>query len=438
MGHHEEKVNRIAQQLKSRQTTGPVTLKKKTVSHQVPKPGDKKYTDDKLDISDLDDILLIDPERQICVAEPGVTFARIVDATLPYGLIPLTVPELETITLGGAVAGCSIESMSFKYGGFHDSCLEYEIVTGEGNILICTPDNENQLIFQMLHGTFGTLGIITRLTFRLIPAKPYVRVVYTSFDTLDDYLTAIAQHRQKQDLDFMDGIIHSPERYVLSAGYFVDQAPYTHRYDWTRIYYRSTAQRKEDYLKIRDYFFRYNKGVTNVYPRFWPLRLLFGRWVNANRVLGIARTFRRVIPAAWIPVTVDTFIPYSKMASFMAWYTDHVSHFPLWCVPFGIVRRYEWLADTYTDQLTDDLFLDIALYGLRTDHADDVYRMIEEKLTEIGAVKTLISNNFYDEDTFWTLWNKRNYDLVKQRTDPGNVFRDLYDKTCRAARGINR
>ncbi len=40
-----------------------------------------------------------------------------------------------------------------------------------------------------------------------------------------------------------------------------------------------------------------------------------------------------------------------------------------------------------------------------------------------------------DQD-FWKTWNKGNYDAVKARTDPHNIFRDLYSKTCRAARGI--
>ena len=124
--------------------------------------------------------------------------------------------------------------------GFHDGCLEYEVVTAKGEILNCTPDNENQLLFQMLHGTFGTLGIITRLTFRLVPAKPYVKVTFEKFTSLQSYLTAIKSHHEQQDLDFMDGIIHSPELYVLCAWTFVYQAPYTHRYDWTRVYYLST------------------------------------------------------------------------------------------------------------------------------------------------------------------------------------------------------
>src|SRR5438309_1067121 len=83
----------------------------------------------------------------------------------------------------GAVAGCSIESMSFVHGGFHDTCLEYEVIAATGEVLTCTPDNQHSLIFQMVHGAFGTLGILSKLTFKLIPAKPYVHVVYEKYTT---------------------------------------------------------------------------------------------------------------------------------------------------------------------------------------------------------------------------------------------------------------
>lgn len=438
MDSHEEKVSRIAQHLQERRSTAPLTLKKKSVSHEVPKPEDKKFSDEKLDVSDLDEIILIDAEKRICIAEPGVTFTKLVDATIKYGLAPVVVPELKTITIGGAVAGCSIESMSYKFGGFHDSCLEYEVVTAKGEVLICTPDNENQLLFQMVHGTFGTLGIITRLEFRLIPVKPFVKVTYEKYRGLDEYKQAIWAHYTQKDIDFMDGIIHSPEEYILSTGNFVDQAPYTHNYDWMRIYYLSTARRKEDYLKTPDYFFRYNKGVTNVSPKSFIGRLLFGKVTSSNNALRMANTLRRFIPSDLIPITVDTFIPFSKMDEFMEWYKQEVNHFPLWCVPYKIVHKYEWIADEFFSHVNDELVLDIAIYGMQRQDAEHYYKIIETELMELHAIKTLISTNLYSEEEFWKIWNKKNYDLIKQQTDPDNIFRDLYEKTCRASRGLGR
>ena len=101
-----EKVARVAEWLKNRRSTAPLSRRKRVVSHQVPKRHDKKYSDDKIDLTDLDQVVEIDPERSICIAEPGVPFNDLVDQTLHLGLVPIVVPELETITIGGAVAGC--------------------------------------------------------------------------------------------------------------------------------------------------------------------------------------------------------------------------------------------------------------------------------------------------------------------------------------------
>src|SRR2546430_2400544 len=137
MDAHARKVARIAEQLRAHRGPEPVSLRKKAVAHQVPKPNDLRRRDPKIDISDLTDILAIDPVARTCVAESGVTFVDLVDATLAHGLVPIVVPELETITIGGAVAGCSIESMSFVHGGFHDTCLEYEVITAPGDVRTC-------------------------------------------------------------------------------------------------------------------------------------------------------------------------------------------------------------------------------------------------------------------------------------------------------------
>lgn len=438
MPTHEKKINRIIKQLKERKSTKPVSLKKKAISHEVPKPSDKRYSDEKIDLNDLNEILHIDPEKRICIAEPGVTFIDLVTTTMKYGLVPIIVPELKTITIGGAVAGCSIESMSYKHGGFHDTCLEYEIITAKGDVLICTPDNENNLLFQMVHGTFGTLGIISKLKFKLIPAKPSVKVTYEKYNNIEDYKSAIWGHYKNKDVDFMDGIIHSPTEYVLSVANFVDEAPYTHNYDWMRIYYLSTKKRKEDYLKTPNYFFRYDKGVTNVNPKSFLGRLFFGKFINSTRTLKLVEKFHRLIPSDKIPITVDVFIPFSKVSNFMEWYKKEVNHFPLWCVPYKFVRGYEWISTDFLHKIKDELILDLAIYGMKKKGDKNYYKIIEDELMNIGGIKTLISSNYYSESDFWKIWNKENYDKVKRKTDPNNIFRDLYTKTCRTMMGLER
>jgi hypothetical protein len=428
---HERKVVRIAEQLRKRKSRAPLSRRKRVVSHQVPKLHDKRYMDEKIDLRDLDEVIEIDPERLICIAEPGVPFCKLVDQTLPFGLVPIVVPELKTITIGGAVAGCSIESMSYMYGGFHDTCLEYEIVAAKGDVFVCTPDNEHSLIFQMMHGSFGTVGILSRLVFRLIPAKKFVHLRHETHTSINSYLASIWSHFERRDVDFMDGIIHSPSHLVLCVGDFVDSADYTNRYDWMKVYYRSTAERSEDYLETPHYFYRYDKGVTNVHPKSFLGRLFLGKFLGSSQILRIAEKLRWLVLSDDRPdITVDTFLPFSRLKEFLEWYATAFSHYPLWVVPYARVHDYEWLDDSFWAKLDDRLMVDIAIYGMKQRGDTNYYRLMEEKLQELNGIKTLISYNYYQEAEFWQIFNRRNYDTVKAITDPDNIFRNLYEKTC--------
>jgi FAD/FMN-containing dehydrogenase len=434
---HTRKVERVVQQLRAHTPGRPLSLKKAAVSHQVPKPADRRYTDEKIDLTDLAKILEIDPEQRICTAEPGVTFVDLVDATMRHGLVPTVVPELKTITIGGAVSGCSLESMSFRHGGFHDSCLEYEVITARGEVLRCTPDNEHRLVFQMMHGSFGTLGILSKLRFRLVPAMPYVHLVHQRFETLHDYRMAIVRNAAARDVDFLDGFIHSPKSHVLSVGRFVESAPYTSRYDWMKVYYQSTDRRREDYLRTPDYFFRYDNGVTNVHPKSAVGRFFLGKLLHSSRLLRMAEKLHRFLPGERPDVTLDTFLPFSRVPEFLEWYEKTIGFYPLWCVPYRVPHRYEWIASDYLADVDDELFLDLAIYGMKQPPGRNIYKELEDELVAVRGIKTLISYNYYDEDVFWTIWNRPNWMAVKQLTDPDNLFRGLYEKTCRAARGLD-
>src|SRR6185503_19422246 len=104
---HDEKVAAIAAEVRARVESGePVHIYKGGVHHFVPLPGDARFGGRPIDVSSLNHVLSIDVEKRLCVAEPGVTFAQLVEATLQHGLLPAVVPELEGITVGGAVAGC--------------------------------------------------------------------------------------------------------------------------------------------------------------------------------------------------------------------------------------------------------------------------------------------------------------------------------------------
>jgi FAD/FMN-containing dehydrogenase len=430
---HRIRVGRVAEQLEERKKngiTGVVSLQKRSVSHVVPKRDDKRHTDQKIDISDLNHIISIDPRSRTCTAEPGVTFAEIVDATLEHGLVPTVVPEFKTITIGGAVTGCSIESMSFQHGGFHDSCLEYEVVTASGDVITCHRDGIGEELFEMMHGSFGTLGILTKLKFKLVPAKRFVKMRYETYTTCDAYRSAIQAHYDAQDVDFMDGMVFGPDKYVLSLGTFVDEAPYTNRYDLFKVYWKSTLNRVEDYLRTYDYLFRYDRGITHVTSYLGPL-------AASDYRLRAARALHRLLPKERPSVIVDVFIPLSEMSRFLSWCDQTIDHYPLWVVPYKRVRDYAWIEPELFSGIDDEMFVDIAIYGAKQPVGRNLYRELELALPRFHGLKTLISYNYYEPDEFWRTFNRKTYEAVKQRVDPDNIFRDLYSKTCRAAHGMD-
>jgi FAD/FMN-containing dehydrogenase len=324
--------------------------------------------------------------------------------------------------------------MSFKYGGFFDSCTELEIISGTGEIIRCSK-TEKPEIFDMIHGSFGTLGILTLLKFKLVPAKPYVRTDYITYPSFHLLMEAIREHQKHQDIEMMDAIVHAPDKCVLVVASFVDSAPYTHTYVWN-IFYKSTLERKHDYMSTYEYLFRYdtechwctrNLGLENK-----ALRALLGPFVlGSSNILHLAEKFPNFVKQANPPdVTVDVFIPESKVEEFWSWYLKTFNYFPLWIVPYYIPKVYPWINPNHVKGLPNTFYIDCAIYAFQQkDTTKNYYKLLEDKVFELQGIKTLITYNYYDEKTFWSWLNKENYQKVKQIVDPKNLLRELYAKT---------
>jgi FAD/FMN-containing dehydrogenase len=436
---HGRDVATIAEQVRSLAGRGePVHIDKGGVHHVVPLASDPRFRSRPVDISHLDRILSVDVAQQLCVAEPGVTFVDLVRTTLPHGLVPAVVPELKGITVGGAVAGCSIESASFRYGGFHDTAMEYEVVTGDGRVVTCSPESD-PLAFGMIHGSYGTLGILTKLTFGLVPAKPYVRLEYRNTGRPEAFLEEMRAACDGGEWDFVDGIAHGPEQFVLCLGRYVDEVPYVSDYSWLDIYYKSTRERDEDFLTTPDYFFRYDTEAhwltATIPPLQWkPVRFAVGKVVlGSTNLIKWSSRLRHVLRLKRRPeVVVDVFIPSRQMTEFAAWYERDYAFYPLWLVPYRVTQPYPWIAPEHWARMDDDLIIDCAVYGKKNTARDvDYSEVLEEKTYELGGIKTLISRNHYSRERFWSIYDEDNYRAAKASLDPEGVFPDLYEKFSR-------
>lgn len=443
---HDREVQAVAAAVRSNVSAGTTShIQKGGVHHVVPIPGDKRFATKPVDTSRLTNIIEIDEEEKTVTLEPSVSFEELVRATLPLGLAPVVVPELRGITVGGAVSGCSVESMSYKFGGFHDSCLEYEIVTGAGEIRTLTRESDSQL-FESLHGSYGTLGILTKIKARLIEAKPFVQMEYLHFDDYDEFRRSLDEHCRvdedalaKADHDFVDGIVFGPKDLVLCVGRFSDgDGSVPSVYSGTDIYYHSAQTLSQDLMSAEEYFFRYDGEchwlTATVPPLQWKwVRKLFGKWLLgstnligwSNRTAPIQRKiYRRP------DVVVDVFIANTRLDEFWHWYRKDFDFWPLWVVPYRAPVRYPWISDDHApDMEPGELIIDLAVYGkTNRKRGVDYSEVLEKKVYELGGIKTLIGRNHHTEGEFWSVYNKANYDAAKAELDPHGLFPNVFDK----------
>ena len=143
------------------------------------------------------------------------TYEDLVAATLPYGLSPLVVPQLKTITLGGAVSGLGIESASFRNGMPHESVLELDILTGAGEIVTASADQHADL-YRAFPNSYGTLGYAVRLRIALEAVQPFVALRHVRYHALTDLVEAMDGIVETGSLDgvrvdYLDGVVFSAD-----------------------------------------------------------------------------------------------------------------------------------------------------------------------------------------------------------------------------------
>ena len=143
-------------------------------------------------------ILKIDKDNLIAHAEPGVVTGRFHRAVEKAGLFyPPDPSSSEFSTLGGNLAECAGGPRAVKYGVTRDYVLGLEAVLPTGEIIHTGVQTAKGVVgydlTRLLIGSEGTLGIITRMTLRLLPLPEAVRTMTAVFDKLETAASTISE-----------------------------------------------------------------------------------------------------------------------------------------------------------------------------------------------------------------------------------------------------
>jgi FAD/FMN-containing dehydrogenase len=405
-----------------------------------------------LDVSAFGRVLRVDPRARTAIVGGMTTYEDLTAATLRHGLMPLVVPQLKTITLGGAVSGLGIESTSLRNGMPHESVLAMEILTGDGRVVTAVSGGEHDALYRGFPNSYGTLGYALSLTIELEPVTPYVHLRHFSFASPQACMEAVAQiardgSYQGHQADFVDGTSFAPGELYLTVGAFSEIAPWLSDYTRERIYYQSIRGPREDFLTIRDYLWRWDTdwfwcsrpfGVQRpLIRRAWPRRYrrsdVYRALVAFDRRhrLTAAMNARRGVPAHE-DVIQDVEIPVSAGAEFLAFFAADVGMSPVWMCPLRLRGTRTWPLYPMTP---GEVYVNFGFWGtvpLPAGEADGYYnRRIENKVSELGGHKGLYSTSFYPEDEFWARYNGPEYMALKRDYDGDGRLAGLYDKCVR-------
>lgn len=405
-----------------------------------------------LDVGRFNRVLAVDPVARTAEVQGMTTYEDLVAATLPHGLMPAVVPQLKTITLGGAVAGLGIESSSFRDGLPHETVREMDILTGDGEVVRARADNEHSELFRTFPNSYGTLGYALRLEIDLLPVRPFVRLRHLAFTDAEECAAAIAEvcgagSYRGGDVDFVDGTVFAAHELFLTLGSFVEQAPATSDYTGQQVYYKSIPQRGEDYLTIHDYLWRWDTdwfwcsaalgvqhpAVRRLVPRRYLRSDVYRRLVALDRRYRLSDRLLRLRGKRPVePVIQDVEVPVGRLAEFLDFFHAEIGISPVWLCPLKVRDPAGWPLYPLRG---DELYVNVGFWSaveLAPGEVDGTYnRLIERVVTEVDGHKSLYSTSFYEPDEFWRLYNGEVYDKVKNRYDPDGRLPGLYDKCVR-------
>lgn len=427
-------------------------------------------------------ILSIDRTSKTVRCEPGVTMEELVDALLEHDLLPMVVPEFKALTVGGLLAGAGLESSSFRYGQFADSLIEATYILSNGQVITCSPMQHSELFYGAL-GSCGTFGLLVDATFRLtdIPSNCFVRCRYVRTNEPIEQLSSF----NEDDEDYLDGIVFADYSVIIRGkriqGTSITTNERVQRFSraWDPWFYqhvkhihtRSSHPSVCEYIPLRDYLFRYDRGAfwmgrypinpfqdhVHYFPapiQHWLNLLPFGGYNLISRTLlsplfTTAALYKRLHASSTsvindMLVIQDVYIPLSKSKQFLHFLQSgqlvertNEPLEPIWLCPIRSCSTAQKMSPHYLDKCAHDRESLMMDFGVWTHHhswklgsssAKKATKLLETETHRLDGRKMFYGTSFYSEEQWASIYDVQWYKDMKDKWDPDYAWGDLYRK----------
>ncbi|XP_048444417.1 cytokinin dehydrogenase 5-like [Pyrus x bretschneideri] len=142
----------------------------------------------------------------------GELWIDVLRSTLEYGLAPKSWTDYLYLSVGGTLSNAGISGQAFNYGPQISNVHELDVVTGKGELLTCS-EEQNSELFHAVLGGLGQFGIITRARIALEPSPQrvrWIRVLYSNFSSFtkdQEFLISLHGQPTSQKFDYVEGFV---------------------------------------------------------------------------------------------------------------------------------------------------------------------------------------------------------------------------------------
>jgi Delta24-sterol reductase len=450
---HEARVGWIQEQIRRRRAAGigqPLCTARRPWLSISPRLVGYKRPENSIEI-ELHDILAVDTARGVVVVEPQVTIGQLIRRLLPMGWTLGVVPELDDLTAGGLFVGYGVETSSHKHGLFAELVESCDVVLGDGS-LVRASSQENADLFRALPWSMGALGFVVKLTLRIVPAKPYIRVSYRAVRGRGELCRIFAHESCRDDAaDAVEALVFGPEEAVVITGVFANAAD-GQRINrvgrWYKPWFAAYCRRAlaspidDECIPLSDYYRRHRRGM------FWEcalivpfgnqawFRWLFG-WMMPPKIAFLKLTQGKRIKRYYDEkhVVQDALVPMSCLDEALAYFDEIFDAYPVWLCPMRVTRTDPPGAIGPKAGQSDEMYVDIGAFLVPGPVArgEDysalaATRQMEKFLLARRGYQALYAVTQLARDEFSAMFDRQLYDRVRRDYGATGVLMDVYDK----------
>lgn len=156
-----------------------------------------------LDMKSLNQVVALDTSHETVLVEGGILWGDLVNALLPQSLVPPVLTNNLNVTVSGTLSVAGLGVASHRYGTQADQCPELEVVTGTGELMTCS-SQQNSILFDAVRAGFGQFGIIVKARLRLRRAKSHFRTHFLLYDDIAKLMKDARMVIEEDRFDFIE------------------------------------------------------------------------------------------------------------------------------------------------------------------------------------------------------------------------------------------